>query len=104
MNLIEGDKELFSTLLDLFKKDWPQLIGKLNRAIDAGDVKSVEQVAHRIKGNLRNFYAEEAAKIALEIEVAGRENNMADIKSKVEKLEKASKQIQQDLDDFLETL
>ena len=104
MSLIEGDKELFATLLDLFEKDWPQLIDKLLAAVESGDNKSIEQVGHRIKGNLRNFYAEDAAKIALSIEEAGRENAMQNLDPKVEELKEAIIDVQSDLRDFYKTL
>lgn len=79
MNLIEGDKDLFKNLLELFEQDSPDVFSKLEAAIEAGDKKTAEQLAHRLKGNLRNFYAEEAANVALKIEGAARENRLNEV-------------------------
>ncbi|MBC86276.1 MAG: hypothetical protein CL677_03770 [Bdellovibrionaceae bacterium] len=104
MILIEGDKDLFSTLLDLFEQDSPHLLNKLKKAVTEGDGKTIEQVAHRLKGNLRNFYAEDAAKMALKIEDAGRENTLSHLDRKIEELTAAIKKVTVELRNFLGTL
>ncbi|MBT4761693.1 MAG: Hpt domain-containing protein [Bdellovibrionaceae bacterium] len=103
LNLIEGDKELFITLLDLFKKDWPSLIEQLEKAMDSGQLNSVEQVSHRLKGNLRNFYAHQAAEKAMSFEVAGRENDLGSVKGKVGELTLSIQAVEKDLEQLLQT-
>lgn len=99
-SLIEGDTELFLTLLQLFEEDWPRIMSSLDKAISQKNLKQIEQMAHRIKGNLRNFYAIDAAAVALAIEEAGRENKLNGIEEQVAQLKIAIEQVQKDLRDF----
>lgn len=66
--LISGDRQLFLALLDLFSNDWPQLISRINQARTQKDWAELEQASHRLKGNLRNFFAQEIAVMLGEIE------------------------------------
>ena len=101
MSLIEGDKELFLSLLTLFEDDWPKLMKQMRSALASKDSKTVEHTAHRIKGNLRNFYAEESAKIAQGLEDAGKNGELEGLESAIEELATCLNQVQMDLRSFL---
>jgi HPt (histidine-containing phosphotransfer) domain-containing protein len=104
MSLIEGDKELFSSLLSLFEDDWPKLIFKIRAGLKEKKAKPVEEAAHRLKGSLRNFYANEAALLAQQIESAGKSNSLDHLDGVVEELNSRLAKIQSDLHQFLKEM
>jgi HPt (histidine-containing phosphotransfer) domain-containing protein len=74
MALIEGDQELFDSLLTLFEADWQQLVDKIRQSCVDQDARTLEAMAHRLKGNVRNFYAQQAADLAEVLEQAGKKS------------------------------
>lgn len=100
LELIDNDKELFTSLLSLFCEDWPHLVNKLDRAVGKGQLKTIEQVGHRLKGNLRNFYAEDVALLAAEIEGSARDHDLSDIESKILQLRTQLKELEGELTVF----
>lgn len=96
-SLIDNDKELFQSLLELFSQDWPMIIDQLKMAYESKDKDSVEQYGHRIKGNLKNFYATELSELALTIEEAGREGQFDDLSEKIETLEAGLRKLETEL-------
>lgn len=103
-SLIEGDRDLFSSLLELFEADWEGLIEVIRQSIDSGDGKALEQAAHRLKGNLRNFYASSAAEIAQSLESSGNSGsfgNKQDLKKMADDLREEIKRLLIELHQFL---
>lgn len=97
MALIEGDQELFDSLLTLFDADWQQLVEKIRQSCVEQDARNLEAMAHRLKGNLRNFYAQRAAELAEILEQAGKK---ADFDGKLEVLDRLVLEIQELLKDL----
>ena len=96
-SLIDNDKELFQSLLDLFSKDWPQIISNLKAASETSDNKAVEHNGHRIKGNLRNFYANELSELALAIEESGKLGSLQGLNENIDSLEAGLKKLEEEL-------
>jgi len=99
-DLISGDQELFFNLVELFEQDYPSVLKELKSAIATGNLQKIEQTSHRLKGNLRNFYADQAAKLALEIEEASREAQIEGLEKKAQELEAQIHSVQSELRDF----
>ncbi|MCB0366910.1 MAG: Hpt domain-containing protein [Bdellovibrionaceae bacterium] len=104
MSLIEGDKELFLSLLTLFEDDWPQLVEKIRSALQKGDKQTVEAMSHRLKGNLRNFYANQAAGLAQILEDAGKQGELDGKEPVLDDLVTQLNQVQADLRLFLKEM
>lgn len=104
MSLIEGDRDLASELLQLFADDWPEVFGKLEQAVKESKHSDVEKLAHRIKGNLRNFFADETALIAAAVEDAGRNQKLAGVEEKLVQLKAELQALQGELEEFNSTL
>ena len=47
----EGDPDLLKELMELFLADVPLQLIVLRKAVDAGDVSSVERIVHTLKGS-----------------------------------------------------
>ncbi len=54
-----NDEALLNELLDLAADDFPQVMGKLNRAIEVNDVENIIRSVHSIKGAAANIGANE---------------------------------------------
>ncbi len=104
LSLIEGDKELFKSLLELFSKEGPDLISQLNVALEKKDTEAIIRIEHRLKGNLKNFYANDAAKIAEEIEMSGGGSQIDDLPSKINQLESALSEVTAQLENLYKNL
>lgn len=99
-SLIDNDKNLFQSLLELFVQEWPAVLEKIKKGLHENNSKQVEQNGHRLKGNLRNFYANEMAKLASKIEEAGREENLTNVKPFIDELESQLYELETELNQF----
>jgi len=102
--LIDSDKELFQSLLELYSKDWPQVIQNIKQGIQSKDFRAIEYNGHRIKGNLRNFYATELSELAYKVEEAGRNENINHLRETVVILEEGLKKLEVELQEFYKEL
>jgi HPt (histidine-containing phosphotransfer) domain-containing protein len=73
-------------LIDTFLDDAPHMIDDLRRALTAGDVEAFRRTAHSFKSNCRTFGAMSLADLARELEFIARENRLADVGDKLERL------------------
>lgn len=87
LDLIDHDLELYESLLGVFSSDWPEVVKELKAAKQANDSESAQKFGHRLKGNLRNFYAEDLATRALKIEEMGRSGDLSELDACLSELE-----------------
>jgi HPt (histidine-containing phosphotransfer) domain-containing protein len=74
----DGDLELLREVAGSFLESSPPLLSAMRDAVAAGDPRSVSQLAHRLRGSLANFGAEEAVEAAFRLERMGVEGDLAD--------------------------
>lgn len=103
-SLIDGDKNLYAELLQLYATDYPKIIAELRTAIGGGDVQLVEILAHRLRGMVRNFFAADVADIAETIEEGGRNGSLTGALEKLEELAKMLRSLEEELASHLGTL
>jgi len=104
MELIDHDLELFASLLDVFSTDWPEVVEELRGALKSKDADTVERFGHRLKGNLRNFYADDLASLALKIEEMGRNQDLSNLENTLNELEPMIQLLESQLKDTLSQL
>jgi HPt (histidine-containing phosphotransfer) domain-containing protein len=68
LDRLGGDTELLGELVALYIVEYPKQLAELQSAVDARDLKRVQQAAHKIKGTARNFAAIPAAEAAQVLE------------------------------------
>ncbi len=73
----EGDEELLREVVGIFLDQHLELTAKLHQAVTDGDADSLERTAHQLKGAVSNFHAAAAVKAAQELELAGRQKELA---------------------------
>lgn len=71
-----NDLGLITELVDLFKNSAPEMVGEIEREIEAGDAHKMGRAAHTLKGSASNFAAERVMSLALEPENMGAENRL----------------------------
>jgi len=93
MNRVQDDKELFFELLDIFIQDFNIKRQELKEAVEKSDSRTIEHVAHFLKGSCGNISAKSLRTIFIEIEekgtrgiLEGLEQNLEDIDRKFEEL------------------
>jgi len=88
MERVQGDKELFFELLDIFKKDFPGKRQALQEAIANKDNLSIEHVSHFLKGSCGNISAVPLRVIFAELEKKGKENDLQGLEEYLEKIDR----------------
>jgi PAS domain S-box-containing protein len=73
---VEGDRDLLATMLELYESEAPRLLAEVRRCLDAADAPGLREAAHALRGCVGNFYAHDAAELALVLEVKGREGSL----------------------------
>ncbi|HEY5313439.1 MAG TPA: response regulator, partial [Pirellulales bacterium] len=72
---MDGDRELFQHLAQFFAEDGPALVSQIRQALVARDWPTLELAAHSLKGMARNFEAQQAAKLAGQLEQHGHDHS-----------------------------
>jgi len=88
MERVQGDKELFFELLDIFSSDFPLKRLSLQEAIANKDHITVEHVSHFLKGSCGNISAVPLRIIFSELEKRGKENDLQGLEEYLEKIDK----------------
>jgi signal transduction histidine kinase/DNA-binding response OmpR family regulator len=73
----EGEPDILEELMGLFLSDAPPQLAALREAVEAGDARSVERVAHDLKGSSGNMGAVGIEAICAELEDIGNSEDLA---------------------------
>ncbi len=68
--------DFINELIDAFLDDAPNMIQNMHTALDTNDVESFRRNAHSLKSNANTFGATELGRLAKELEMMGKENNL----------------------------
>ena len=82
-----GDTEFEREVLDEYLASAPKDIAKLRAAVAAGDASATGASAHALKGASATIGAKGFAAIALELEQAGKKNDLASAPQALDRLE-----------------
>ena len=97
---LDGDKELFNELLDIFLQDIPLRLERLKHALEGNDTGLAIQQAHTIRGASANIGANAMRDAAFEMEMAARDNRLDMAFSLVRKLKQEFEKFRSSLTDF----
>lgn len=67
----KGDEEILLDMIDAFEHALDTLINPIRESIYSQNADQLRISAHTFKGMMRSFYAEEASKMASELELKG---------------------------------
>ncbi len=100
MNRLGGDRKLFLEFVAFLCEDGPELMKKIQLAIENSDCDQLEQYSHALKGLVSNFGASECVRNALAIEKAGRTQDLDGIDKSYERLVISHQTLQHELKSF----
>jgi len=86
-SMLMGDKEMMSTISDTFLEDMALQIEQLKSILDTDDTIQVAAISHKIKGASGNVGGKVLSASALEMEMAGKADDMETVRQVFEKLE-----------------
>jgi HPt (histidine-containing phosphotransfer) domain-containing protein len=78
--------DFVSEIVDAYCTETPQLIAKLQHALDVNDADAFRQAAHSIKSTSRTFGALSLSALSQELEMLGRAGDLAGSQEKVDQL------------------
>ena len=87
MNRVQDDKDLFFELLDIFIEDFQKKRLELKEAVEKNDSKTVEHVAHFLKGSRGNISAKSLRVIFSRLEEQGSKGDMEGLEQALEDID-----------------
>jgi len=87
MERVQGDKELFFELLDIFIDDFHLKRQSLGEAIVSKDHVTIEHVSHFLKGSCGNISAKPLGAIFHELEKKGKDNDLGELEKYLDKID-----------------
>jgi len=82
-----GDPDLLSELSEMFFDDASSRLATLRETVEGSDARSVEQIAHALKGSSGNMGARRMAAICAELEDVGASGDLSRARALLEQLE-----------------
>ncbi len=76
-DMVGGEPEDLAELIDSFLEDAPVLLANIAKAVDTGDAVALRLHAHSLKSNAADFGAQELAELCKQLEMAGKNGEMA---------------------------
>ena len=96
-----GDQELLVETIGFLNDTIDDLFAEITKAKDASDPAQMGNAAHTLKGAISNFLIVDVVAIALEVETAGRANQLDEAIKHYEKLGPAIEQIKSEVQEYL---
>lgn len=90
---VDGDKELYAELAEIFLDDYPGKLDDLQEAVNRKESHDIERSAHNLKGALGNLGAEKAYRLAQQLEISGKEGNIEQVEVALEALKQELRKI-----------
>jgi len=78
--------DFIGELIDTFCEETPQLLSQLRQSLAAQDAEAFRRTAHSLKSSSANFGALKFSALAKELEMMGKEGDLAGAGPRVEKL------------------
>jgi signal transduction histidine kinase/DNA-binding response OmpR family regulator/HPt (histidine-containing phosphotransfer) domain-containing protein len=75
--MVGGEPEYLAELIDSFLEDAPTLLANMRGAIEKGDAAALRLNAHSLKSNTADFGAKELSELCKEMELAGKNGELA---------------------------
>lgn len=86
--MVENDPAIFRAIAEAFVGECPHLMRHLRESAEAGDARTVQRIAHTLKGNAGSFAAQAAVEAARELEVLGQKGSLDRAAEPVARLER----------------
>ena len=82
----DGDEEMISELVEIFDSTYGGILNDTKVAVEGKSFTELEHSAHTLKGMIANFFAEDLKIAAQELETMGRNSELSNAETQLEKL------------------
>lgn len=86
MSMAGDDPEFYGEMLAIIRKNLPEYLAKIESSIQTSDAEGVARAAHKLKGGLSNYGAEDSIEAALKVEKMAKDGDLSDVGSAFEEL------------------
>ena len=93
LDRLGDDRELLESVVEMVLESCPSLIAKVRAAVLDRDAKSLEFAAHTLRGLIANFGAATTCELAFQLELMGKEGNLAESEAVTTALEVELKRV-----------
>ena len=93
LEIVDQDKEFLKELLEIFNSDYPQKMTVIYQAIKEKDFKTLNEIAHGLKGAAGNLFLTKIYELTLDLENKGKVR-------KIEGAEETYKKLEEELEQF----
>jgi signal transduction histidine kinase/DNA-binding response OmpR family regulator len=97
LDRVGGDESLLNDLIAIFLQEYPALAQRLTEGLSRGDLASLREPAHTLKGSLGYLGMEGPASLALEIERASQAQDAGRVPSLIETMMSQVSAVEQDM-------
>ena len=97
---VDGDIELFEHARELFLRDAPTLVQKIQQTIASGEANSLASAVHEFKGMAVNLSAGTVAKAARKLELISRGDSLGGASNACDELARELDRFYRELADF----
>lgn len=85
---VEDDREMLGAMFTMFQQDAEERLPKIRGAIDSENAAVLMEEAHALKGGIGNFFAMSVYGTAYQLEIMGRDGQLANASTVLAELEK----------------
>jgi len=100
---LEGDVQLLKEQMQFVLRDASELMNKIRSAVSQRDGKALQSAAHRLRGLVGNFDADQTSKSAADLESRGRDGNFDKAEVICEELQRQVDQLTDALSRYIAT-
>jgi CheY-like chemotaxis protein len=88
---VEGDQELLTEMIQIFKEEAPALIMAMHNSLESGDWVVLERSAHSLKGAVSNLSSKTVANAALQLEQNAKNHDVESAEKSLVEVERVMK-------------
>ena len=101
LHRVKGKAELLHELYQMYLSDLPELIQKMNNAVDQSDFEALSNTAHRLKSTSGTIGAVQTQHLSHQIEIASRNHNLKKVNQLFPELMDEVKQLKKRIHEHL---
>ena len=101
---VDGDMELLKEIIGIFLDDYPKTMALIEAAVNESNATNLEHYAHSLKGAASNFGAATTVEAALNLEMMGRNGDLASAAQLLSQLRQEVSKLERDMVEYRKTL
>jgi PAS domain S-box-containing protein len=87
LDQVAGDHNLLRKVVQVFQKEYPERLSIIAEAVDSGDAKMIDSVAHKLKGSTGTLGGHRAMNAAYRLESIGKSGDLSEAREALKQLE-----------------